>query len=106
MVSHFVISLRHAPGIFSWLACFLLVAAPLAAAEETGEQIFRTMCAKCHGTHGEGVEDSHPDPLVGERSVEELAALIDKTMPEGAPEKCDAEQSRKVAAYIYEAFYS
>jgi hypothetical protein len=38
--------------------------------------------------------------------VHELAQLIDKTMPDGAPEKCDAEQSLRVAAYIHEAFYS
>src|SRR5262245_13615809 len=105
MASPLFSSRRHAP--WSWLACFVLLAGARAVAgDETGAQIFKTLCAKCHGAQGEGVEDSHPDPLVGERSVKELAALIDKTMPEGAPEKCDAEQSRKVAAYIYDAFYS
>lgn len=88
------------------LAGLLVCLSGAVAAEETGEQIFQSMCAKCHGAQGQGVEDQFPDPLAGERSVDELAALIDKTMPEGAPEKCNAEQSKKVAAYIYDAFYS
>jgi len=83
-----------------------LLAAPVAAAEETGEQIFKTLCAKCHGDKGQGVEEHHPDPLVGERPLDELAALIDKTMPEGEPEKVSPEQAQKVATYIYDAFYS
>ena len=76
------------------------------AADQTGEQIFKANCAKCHGEQGQGVEDQHPDPLAGELPLAELAALIDKTMPEGAPEEIDAQQAKKVAAYIYDAFYS
>jgi hypothetical protein len=38
--------------------------------------------------------------------VHSLAKLIDKTMPEDEPEKCVGEDARKVAAYIYDAFYS
>jgi mono/diheme cytochrome c family protein len=76
------------------------------AADETGEQIFKANCAKCHGEQGQGVEDQYPDPLAGELPLAELAALIDKTMPEGEPEKIDAQQAKKVAAYIYDAFYS
>lgn len=88
------------------IAAFALLTSPAMAAEETGEQIFVAHCARCHGAQGQGIEEQYPDPLVGERSVAELAALIDKTMPEGAPEKIDAEQSQKVAAYIFDAFYS
>jgi hypothetical protein len=43
---------------------------------------------------------------VGDRSLAELAEIIDKTMPEDAPEKCNGEEAKAVAAYIYEAFYS
>jgi hypothetical protein len=63
------------------------------------------MCAQCHGAAGEGTQEN-PDVLLGDKSVAELAALIDKTMPEGEPEKLNAEQSQQVAAYIHEAFYS
>ena len=44
--------------------------------------------------------------LVGERSVAGLARLIAKTMPEDAPGECVGEDAEKVAAYIYESFYS
>jgi hypothetical protein len=73
---------------------------------KTGEQIYRQLCAKCHGAMGEGDNEHYPQPLAGDRSVSELARYIDKSMPENEPEKCDAEESRRVAAYIYDAFYS
>jgi cytochrome c553 len=90
------------------LACASLAIASSVRAEElkTGEQIYSAMCAQCHGAAGEGTPDNYATPLIGDKSVLELAALIDKTMPEGEPEKCDAEQSRLVAEYIYNAFYS
>jgi cytochrome c553 len=79
---------------------------PAANKELTGEQIWAAQCARCHGKMGEGTEEHYPDPLVGDMHVSELAALIDKTMPEGAPEKLNADESRRVAAYLYDAFYS
>ena len=55
---------------------------------------------------GEGTENSHPEPLAGDKSVDELAKLIHETMPDDADTKCSAEDAPKVAAYIYDAFYS
>ena len=72
----------------------------------SGEQIYRQKCASCHGGSGEGTEEHYPRPLVGERPVASLASLIAKTMPEDAPGECVGEDARKVAAYIYETFYS
>src|SRR5262245_64085542 len=84
----------------------LAILVPLASAQEkTGEQIFKQMCARCHGAKGEGAKN-YPQPLVGDKSVAQLAKLIDRTMPEGEPEKLNAEESKKVAAYIYDSFYS
>lgn len=80
--------------------------APSPETELTGEQIYFKMCASCHGKAGEGVEDKYEDALYGERSIASLAKLIDKTMPEDAEERLDAEGSLKVAEYIYHAFYS
>ena len=77
-----------------------------AAPARTGEQIYRQQCAACHGAAGEGTDDHYPLPLVGERSVAGLARLIAKTMPEDAPGECVGEDAEKVAAYIYDAFYS
>ena len=72
----------------------------------TGEQIYRQKCASCHGESGEGTDDHYPRPLIGERPVASLARLIAKTMPEDAPGECVGEDAQKVAAYIYETFYS
>lgn len=72
--------------------------------EQTGEQAFRKQCASCHGVKGEGAK-GYPKPLTGTQSVGALAKFIAKTMPPG-PKKCSAEDARKVAAYLYDAFYS
>ena len=88
------------------LATGLLSGTPSAiAAERTGEQIYRETCASCHGMAGEGTKDQ-PKVLAGDLSIEQLAKVIDKTMPEGEPEKCVGDDAKKVAAYIHEAFYS
>ncbi|RMF44316.1 MAG: DUF1588 domain-containing protein [Planctomycetota bacterium] len=81
-------------------------AAPLSALQQRGAEIYRDQCADCHGAHGEGAEGAYEDPLIGDESIGQLAARIDKTMPEGSPEDCRGEDARAVAEYIYEAFYS
>jgi cytochrome c553 len=72
----------------------------------TGEQIYRRQCAKCHGANGEGVKDQYGKPLAGDRPVADLARQIAKTMPEDDPGTCVGDDAQKVAAYIYDAFYS
>ena len=72
----------------------------------TGEQIYRQQCASCHGASGEGTDEHYPRPLIGERPITSLARLIAKTMPEDAPGECVGEDAEKVAAYIYQTFYS
>ncbi|MCS6864188.1 MAG: DUF1592 domain-containing protein [Gemmataceae bacterium] len=84
----------------------LVVFTPAVGAENrTGEQIYKQMCARCHGAKGEGTK-KYELPLVGDRSVAQLAHLIDRTMPEGDPDALDAEGAKRVAEYIYDAFYS
>lgn len=83
--------------------------APIVQAAQTGksgEQIYAQMCVKCHGAKGEGVAEKYDEALVGDRSVQSLAKLIAKTMPEDAPKTCVGADAEKVAAYIYDAFYS
>ena len=89
------------------LALLLLAGRAVAAEVRSGEQIYRQQCASCHGASGEGTDDA-PQPLMGDRSVDQLASLIARTMPKDAPKgkKCPADDARKVAAYIHEAFYS
>lgn len=69
-----------------------------------GEQVYLSRCASCHGTRGEGTKN-YQKPLIGKRSVAELARFITQSMPPG-PKKCPAPDAQKVAAYIYDAFYS
>jgi hypothetical protein len=82
----------------------MLSGAP-AAAGPTGEQIYKQRCVACHGARGEGSDD-YPHPLVGDKSVTQLARLIAKSMPKDSKAKCVGADADKVAAYIFEAFYS
>lgn len=92
------------------LTCAIAVAASWqtngADAPLTGEEIYREQCTRCHGHNGEGVADKYDEPLFGDRSVESLAKLISRTMPEDRDKKCAGEEAAKVARYIYDAFYS
>ena len=94
---------------FSIIAAAAFLVTPLYANDAdraAGAEIYKNLCADCHGDKGQGVATKHDEPLYGERSVASLTKLIDRTMPEDEPEKCSAEESRKVALYIYDAFYS
>ncbi len=95
------------PRRAAFLLCLTLWASgAVAAPEPTGERLYRQLCAACHGAHGEGVPEGYAKPLIGDRSVSELAQLISETMPEGEPEKCVGPEAERVAQYIYDAFYS
>jgi cytochrome c553 len=88
------------------LITLLVFSHPILAAEtRTGEQIYRQQCASCHGVKGEGSEE-YERPLMGDRSVDQLARFIAKSMPKNADKKCTGEDAQKVAVYIYGAFYS
>jgi hypothetical protein len=68
--------------------------------------VFEQKCAVCHGTDGQGTPGVYEIALSGSRSVDELARLIERTMPEDNPEDCVGEEARQVARYMYEEFYS
>ncbi|HEX5471626.1 MAG TPA: DUF1592 domain-containing protein [Lacipirellulaceae bacterium] len=76
------------------------------AAAPGGEQIYHDQCARCHGPKGEGTTDNYPDPLEGDKSVAQLTKYIHKSMPDDLDTKVPADDAAKVAAFIYEAFYS
>ncbi len=83
-----------------------IVSATVAAAQEpAGAAIYHQKCARCHGKAGEGTKD-HPQPLIGNRSLPQLAKYIAKSMPEDDPGTCTGPDAEKVAAYIFDAFYS
>jgi cytochrome c553 len=87
------------------VACLWMSAAPLAAEDHPGLAIYREHCGRCHGDAGAGTPDV-PEPLIGDRSVNQLAAYIHETMPEDDPSKVTGDAARQVAEYIHGAFYS
>jgi cytochrome c553 len=90
----------------AWVLLLTLpAAAPRAAEARTGEQIYKQQCVSCHGARGEG-SDEYPHELAGDKSASQLARLIAKTMPKDAKVKCAPADAEKVAAYVYETFYS
>jgi cytochrome c len=80
------------PKALRQLAIFALLASPCAATADdlTGAQIYRQLCARCHGAEGEGTKTEYAQPLAGKRSVEQLARYIAKSMPEDDPGKIKA----------------
>ncbi|MFM8497667.1 MAG: DUF1588 domain-containing protein [Planctomycetia bacterium] len=87
------------------LAFAALVGSPATAADHPGLAVYKEHCARCHGDTGAGTKDV-PDALVGDRSINQLAAYIDETMPEDDPSKVTGDAARQVAEYIHGAFYS
>jgi mono/diheme cytochrome c family protein len=75
-------------------------------ADRTGAAIYQKMCAECHGDKGQGVQNEYDEPLHGNRSLESLTKRIAKTMPDDNVGACVGDDASKVAAYIYETFYS
>ena len=76
------------------------------AVDRTGAEIYRADCVRCHGPAGEGVAEKHDEPLNGDRSLQALTRIIQRTMPEDSDTKSTPAEAAKVAAYIYESFYS
>ena len=95
-------SLRFACTVIAMMAMF----APwTSASESTGAGIYKQECARCHGASGEGAK-KYPQPLVGDNSPAQLTRVIARTMPDDDPESLSPEDARKVAVYMYDAFYS
>ncbi len=92
---------------FPWPALWFLSACAFSAlAEHPGRSLYQKLCSECHGDHGKGVEEKYDEQLTGEKSLEALAWQIDHTMPEDDPDKTTATDSKLIAEYRYDAFYS
>lgn len=70
-----------------------------------GKTVYAEKCARCHGQEGQGSENVD-GALTGTLSVFQLAKLVQETMPEDDPETLTAAESKAVADYIHNAFYS
>ena len=97
---------RRPLRIVGFLSLFAAVLAPVRADDSKGQKLFKERCASCHGENGEGVKDEFANPLIGDRSLNELSKYIDDTMPKDEADTMNAEDSAAVASYIYDAFYS
>ena len=88
----------------------LWIGSPTAQADDkkafTGLEIYQKQCIRCHGPQGAGVKNKYDKPLEGDKSIQQLAKQIAKTMPEDAPESLTPDESENVAKYIHETFYS
>ena len=82
------------------------IAVAATAKPDPGAAIYQKQCVECHGKSGEGNELEEVDALYGDRSVESLTRLIERTMPEEDPKSCIGKDAKAVAQYIYDAFYS
>jgi len=92
-----------------WLPALLLFGQQSLFADApppNGAQIFRQLCAKCHGSSGQGVKGKYDDALQGDWPLERLTRYIDKKMPDDDPGRCHGPPAEAVARYIYDSFYS
>jgi hypothetical protein len=69
-----------------------------------GATVFKNRCASCHGDKAQG-GPGYQKPLVGSRSIVELASFIKQSMPPG-PKKCPVAEAEPVATYLYNNYYS
>ena len=87
------------------IACLSLAAAGRADAPVDGAALYRAQCARCHGAAGEGGK-RYKEVLAGERSVTQLAKVVQETMPDEDPGSLSAAEATAVAGWMHEAFYS
>lgn len=73
---------------------------------ERGKGIYLESCVSCHGAQGIGNPDHYDSPLHGDLSVNELAQVIQETMPEGAPGSLSMADATAIAVYVHHEFYS
>jgi hypothetical protein len=78
---------------------------PAVADDHPGAAIYREHCLRCHGDNGVGTPAA-PAPLVGDRSVGQLARYVADTMPEDDPTAVIGDAAAAVAEWIHGRFYS
>src|SRR5581483_2937134 len=76
------------------------------ADEPGGAQLYKQLCARCHGAEGEGTKKEYTKPLAGKWPLNRLTRYIAAEMPDDAPGTLKPAEAAKVSAYIFDAFYS
>lgn len=92
-----------------WI-CFTIVlfagSPGLVQADPEGKKIYETKCLSCHGTNGAGVKGKYNKPLSGDLTPNQLAKVIEETMPKEDPGSISGANALAVSKYIHDAFYS
>ena len=86
----------------------MLLSLPALLADDppgSGQEIYASLCARCHGPMAKGSRTAANDLCRDAYELADLIQIVDETMPEDDPEKCTGESAEKVAKYIYETFY-
>lgn len=75
---------------------------PTPGAPEGGAQLYARLCAACHGEVGEG--GLGPSLQDWSRGHADFVSITETRMPQGAPERCDAECADRIATYVIASF--
>jgi len=95
-------------GLKSNALLFLLIAfeSGVALGAPEGKKIYEAKCVSCHGQNGAGIKGKYNKPLSGDLTPNQLAKVIEETMPKEDPGSLSAADAFAVSSYIHELFYS
>ena len=95
-------------GLKSNALLLLLIAfeSGMALGAPDGKKIYETKCVSCHGQNGVGIKGKYNKPLSGDLTPNQLAKVIEETMPKEDPGSLSAADAFAVSSYIHELFYS
>ena len=89
------------------LICVYLFSSPInVSGAESGQNLYLSKCAICHGENGEGVKGKYAKPLHGSLTSAQLAKVIEETMPKEDPGSLKAHESLDIANFMQQNFYS
>ena len=95
-------------GLKSNALLLLLIAfeSGVALGAPEGKKIYEAKCVSCHGPNGAGIKGKYNKPLSGDLTPNQLAKVIEETMPKEDPGSLSAADAFAVSSYIHELFYS
>ena len=95
-------------GLKSNALLLLLIAfeSGMALGAPDGKKIYETKCVSCHGQNGVGIKGKYNKPLSGDLTPNQLAKVIEETMPKEDPGSLSEADAFAVSSYIHELFYS
>ena len=95
-------------GLKSNALLLLLIAfeSGVALGAPEGKKIYEAKCVSCHGQNGVGIKGKYNKPLSGDLTPNQLAKVIEETMPKEDPGSLSAADAFAVSSYIHELFYS